>query len=1192
MTLSRGKDFFATPYPVSISHRFLPFISPSFSLVLLRTLIGCALAAGLTGSAAVGVQEIPFNASVSVRGATLFTTLPPEQTGVRTENNFSDPAMWGERFNEFKFGALGTGVAIGDYDGDGRPDIYVVSKTESSRLFRNLGDWKFEDVTGRAGLAEKGPAAWRQGAAWTDVNNDGRLDLYVCRFAAPNLLYVNQGDGTFKEEAAARGLALTDASGQGAFCDYDRDGWLDVYVQTNLLDAVKSPSGERDRLFHNRGDGTFEDVTERAGIRGETQGHSVVWWDQDEDGWPDLYAANDFEVADTLYRNNHDGTFTNVLGRVGACTPHSSMGSDVGDVNNDGHLDVLVADMAATTHEKDQRGMAKIRALLDSAVESPGVPSQIMRNALYLGTGTGWMREAAQLAGLAATDWTWSVRFEDFDNDGRLDLHVTNGMVRELHNADLVRDLSASESRVARVRTEQASPVLAERNLAYRNEGGLKFTEVGKEWGLAQEGVSLGAATGDLDGDGDLDLVYANYESGVTVLRNDSAGNRVVIALRGTTSNKFGVGATVRIESALGSQMRTLVQARGYLSTSEPILHFGLGQDAVIKRLTIEWPSGRRQSFTDLPVNRKLVITEPAGGAASILTPNRATRFVATPLELQAREQPEPDNNPQAFLPVRFDRRGPALAVGDLNLDGREEVILGGTTAAALQAGPLALKPDNLDDGPVLVFDANGDGRPDLLQTKAGTSQAMGADYQPRLHLNQPAGFVAAELPAVPLSAGAACAADFDRDGDLDVFLGARIEPGRYPLPARSVLLRNTGGHFEDSSSLLPSAGALGLVTSALWSDVDQDGWPDLLLALEWGSVTYLHNDQGKGFTDYSARAGFTAAGTGWWTSLATADFNRDGRPDYAVGNTGLNTPYHASTAEPVLLYYGRFGDGGPPQLVEAYYENEKLYPRRSRNELSVKIAGLLKRYPRNNDYAKATLAEILGEPRLAKAQRFAATELQSGVFLSQPDDTYRFSALPRIAQIAPIQGLVAGDFDGDGLADLVAVQNSYAPAPSIGRFAGGLGQMLTGDGRGDFIPVAPEESGLVVPGDAKAFVVTDLNDDGWPDLVASRNDQPALAFTHQGRTGYRGFRVLLQGASGNPTAIGARFTLTLADGSTQSGEVQAGSGYYSQSSPAVFFSYPAGALPRELVVTWPDGTSSRHAFPVQPPVTLRVTAH
>jgi len=1138
------------------------------------------LALGLAGQlwAAAGLEETVLAVPTERRGATLFASMPTERTGVVTENSFSDPRMWTDHYQELIYGGMGTGVAVGDYDGDGRPDIFVVSKTEQSRLFRNLGGWKFADVTAQAGINEPGkPGAWTQGAAFADVNNDGKLDLYLCRYGAPNQLYMNQGNGTFKEEAAARGLAVVDASGMGAFCDYDRDGWLDVYVQTNLLDAVKAPNGQADYLFHNRGDGTFENVTARAGIRGEGMGHSLVWWDQDGDGWPDLYVGNDYSTPDVLYHNNHDGTFTDVLNRVVPRTPYYSMGSDLGDVDNDGHLDLLVADMAATTHEKDQRGMAGSRARAQTYPDDPALAPPLMHNALYLSTGTGRMREGAFLAGLAATDWTWSVRFEDFDNDGRLDLHFANGMVREYHNAEMLDRIMALENPADARRAMQAAPVFAERNLAYRNEGDLRFREVGAEWGLDQVGVSFGAATGDFDGDGDLDLVYGNYQAAPTLLRNDSSGHRLIVALRGTSSNRFGVGATVRIESALGPQVRTLVLARGYLSTSEPVLHFGLGEDTVIRSLTVEWPSGQRQTFANVAVDRKLTITEPAGPAAQPVPTAHNTRFVATTLDLQAREQLEPESAPQAFLPVRFDRRGPALAVGDLNGDGREELLLGGTTATALQARPLTLSPDSLDDGPLLVFEADGDGRPDLLQTKAGTSRPMGPDYQPRLHLNRPSGFVAGDLPAVPLSAGAAVTADFDHDGDLDLFLGARVEPGRYPLAPRSVLLRNTGGRFEDVSSLLPAAGTLGLVTSALWSDVDRDGWPDLIVALEWGHVLYLHNDSGRGFTDFSDRAGFTAAGTGWWSSLATADFNQDGRPDYAVGNLGLNTPYHASPTEPALLFHGRFGDGGPPLLIEAYYEKGKLYPRRPRNELAAKIPGLLRRYPRNDDFAKATLPDILGEARLARAQRFAITELQSGVFLSQPDGTYRFTALPRLTQLAPIQGLVAGDFDGDGHPDLAAVQNSHAPAPFLGRFAGGLGQMLTGDGRGGFTAVPPEQSGLVVPGDAKALVITDLDQDGWPDLVASRNDQPALAFHNRGRDGYHAFRVLLQGTSGNPTAVGARLILTLADGSSQSAEITAGSGYYSQSTSAAFFSHPAAQSPRNLTITWPNGTTTEH---------------
>ena len=705
--------------------------------------------------------------------------------------------------------------------------------------------------------------------------------------------------------------------------------------------------------------------------------------------------------------------------------------------------------------------------------------------------------------------------------------------------------------------------------------GGLLFMYGGWVWGWGPGGVSFGAATGDFDGDGDLDLVYSNYESGPTLLRNDSAGgHRLVVALRGTGSNRFGVGATVRIETAAGQQVRTLVLARGYLSTSEPVLHFGLGEEAVIKELTVEWPSGQVQRFSDLPADQKLTITEPAGPAQPAAPVTSSGLFAAVPLELVAREAPEADANPQALIPFRFDRRGPALAV--LPKGHREQLLLGGTTRDPLPG----FAPDRLDDGPLLVFEANGDGQPDLLQTKAGTSRPFGPDYQPKLHLGTATGFAPAPLPAVPQSTGVATTADVDRDGDLDVFLGARVLPGRYPLSPRSALLRNDGGTFTEVP--LPANGELGLVSSALFSDLDLDGWPDLLLATEWGTVTYLHNDQGQGFTDRSATQGFTA--TGLWTSLVTADFNGDGRPDYAVGNTGLNTPYQSG---PAILFHGRFGDGGPPLALEAVAEGGKLYPRRSRNELGPRITGLLRRYPRHDNFAKATLPEIVGEARLARARRFEATELRSGVYLSQPAGPHRFVPLPWAVQLAPVQGMVAPDLTGDGHPDLALVQNSHAPTPSLGRFTGGLGVLLTNDGHGNLRALGPQEAGLVVPGDAKALVVTDLDADNWPDLVASRNDEPALAFRHRGLAGHRPLRLVLQGPPGNPTALGARLTLTLADGSTRTSEVTAASGYYAQPSPAVFFALPPG--PASLAVIWPDGSTTKHQLPADATGTVTI---
>ena len=1163
---------------------------------------------GRAADPAGGLAEHPLAPLSGPAGATLFTELAPAQTGIVTENNYADPKMWGELYQPFLFGALGTGVAIGDYDGDGRPDLFVVSKTESCRLFRNLGGWRFEDVTARAGVEDVGPAAgvWKQGVTFVDINNDGRLDIYVCRFDAPNLLYINQGDGTFKESAHAYGLDVRDACGMASFCDCDRDGRLDVYIATNLLDATRHPHGRRGYLFHQSPDGTFADVTERAGISGESQTHSATWWDYDNDGWPDLYVANDYGVPDKLYHNNRDGTFTDRIDAVAPRTSFASMGSDVGDVNNDGRIDFLVADMATTTHEKDQRTEADLRGRTEEPPDGTAAP-KYRRSALLLNTGTGRCLEAASLAGIAATDWTWSPRLEDLDNDGRLDLFVTNGMFVE-QNLDINARMMTAETFAERIRIMRQSPSYAEAHLAFRNRGDLRFENVGAAWGLGRVGISFGSAFGDFDGDGDLDLVYSNYRRPVTVLRNDcQTGHRVVFDLRGTVSNRFGIGALVRIETASGPQVRQLWLARGYMSSSEPIVHFGLGEDPVIRRLEVTWPSGRVQTFADLPADRRFTITEPPGQPppAPAAAPPPA-EFVETGagLALASREEPVDELATQRLLPVRLNRRGPALAVGDVNGDGRDDVVAGGTTVTPLrvlvaaaadgfaEARPGAIAAGPVDDGPVLLFDATGAGRNDLLVTKGGNSLPAGApEYQPRLYLNDGNGGFrpapADALPPLSLSVGAAAAADFDHSGRLGLFLGGRVVPGDYPEPAPSVLLANRGGRFEDvTEAQAPGLSQVGLVTGALWSDVDGDGWPDLLLTLEWGTVRCFHNEHGAGFTDWTERLGFAAAGTGWWTGIAAADFNGDGRPDYVVGNLGLNTQYHADPTHPALLFHGDFnGDGGEPQIVEGYYEGDRLYPWRSRRDLGAAIPAILKRYPGNNAYARATLEEILGAGPLQAARRFAATEFRSGVLLSQPDGTYRFEPLPRIAQIAPLQGVVAGDFDGDGRADIYAVQNSFAPIAAVGRFTGGLSQWLRGDGQGHFTPVPPAESGLVVPGDAKALVVLDLDGDGWPDFLVTQNNGTALAFRNRPAAGRHSFGVRLTGPAGNPAAVGARITVRLQDGSSQTAEVQAGSGYASQSAATCFFGYTTDNPPAGVRIRWPSGAVSESDAPAGRPL-------
>jgi len=1170
------------------------------------------LLAGATAQAAdpPGLTAVSLAPRSGPPDKTMFTLLPPDRTGIHAVNHYDDPKMWGDKFREFTYGSVGTGISIGDFDGDGRPDVFVVCKTGPNHLFRNLGDFHFEDVTERAGVA--GPVdAWKQGSAFVDINNDGLLDIYVCRFNAPNLLYINQGDGTFKEMAHAYGLDVVDACVMAAFCDYDRDGLLDVFIQTNLLDGVGQPKGRRDYLFHNRGDGTFENVTDRAGIFGESQGHSATWWDYDNDGWPDLYVANDFAAPDQLYHNNGDGTFTCMPGLVLPHIPWFSMGTDLGDVNNDGLIDLFVAEMLPTTHEKDHQGMIDMRVLATTtATEYPGVAPQYMRNALFLNTGTGLCQEAAYLTGLEATDWTWSPRLEDLDNDGRLDLHVTNGMVRDYLNANLMVRQENAPNPLARERLIIGAPELPQQHLAFRNLGDLRFENVSAAWGLDQTGISTGSAFGDLDGDGDLDLVYANYNAEPSVYRNDgTGGHRLIVALRGTTSNRFGVGATVRIETAAGPQVRQLVLARGYDSTSEPILHFGLGDDALVRRLTVNWPSGKTQVFENLPADQRLTVTEPAGPAprlapakpAGAVTRTGLFAEVGRPLglTLTSHEQPFDELAAQPLLPMRHNRLGPGVAVGDLNGDGIDDVCLGGAAGEPAQimvsAGPAAFRPAAnplfasntvTADATPLIFDADGDGINDLFMAKGGVAApAGGTAYQPHLYLGRGDGTFAEApadaLPDLPISAGPVCAADFNHDGQLDLFMGGRIVPGAYPLPPRSALLLNQGGKFVDvTDALAPGLSHVGMVTAALWTDVDGDGWPDLLIALDWGGIRCWHNDSGHRFEDWTHRLGFDSAGSGWWNSLVAADFNGDGRLDYVAGNLGLNTKYHATPEHPAVLYSGVFEEGGTSQLIEGHYEGDRLFPFKGRKQIAKVIPSILKKFPANPRYAAATLDEIFSPERLQAAQRFAATEFQSGLFLSQPDGSYRFQPLPRPAQLSPIYGMAAGDFDGDGKADLYVVQNSYAPVAETGRFDGGLGLFLRGDGRGNLTPVPALESGLIVPGDAKGLAVSDFDGNGWPDFLITRNNDITLAYLNRGAAGRNCFGISLRGPKGNPTAVGALITVVMTDGSLQTAEVHAGGGYLSQSSAVSFFGYPQSNPPKAIRVRWPLGGTTTQPWP------------
>jgi YD repeat-containing protein len=1144
----------------------------------------------------------------------LFSVLPPGVTNIAKINRYDDERIWkwDELFIDFSMSSIGSGVCVGDYDQDGRPDIYAVGKMGENNLYRQTGDFVFEDVTEKAGV--QGGETWGTGATFADVDNDGDLDLYVCQVRARDILYINQGDGTFRDATLESGLDLVAGSVMASFADYDRDGDLDFYLVTSFNLFLEDSTGGRDYLYRNNGDGSFTDVSLAAGISRQTGfGHTSIWWDYDRDGWPDLYVANDYDQADYLYRNNGDGGFTNIIGSAIPHTPFYSMGADIADLNNDGLVDLFATDMLATTHfkQKVQMGEEPDNAFAVSLLPTP----QYMRNALYLNSGMGYFMEAAYLAELAATDWTWSPKFGDLNNDGWVDLFIANGQVRNyIHADDFERNSALFEGESggqALVDSTRADPILKEKNLAFINRGDLVFEEVGSEWGLDHLGVSTGSALADLDRDGDLDLLYSNLDAPLSVCRNNSqTGNRVLIQLLGTSSNRFGIGSEVRVRSALGTQVRYLTLASGVLSANEPLLHFGLGDDAVISELSVSWPSGKRQVYYGLEANRFYHFTEPEGPVADQPADSSRQRsdtalFAATGeetgLNFVHAETWFDDFKKQSLVPNQFSQLGPGLAWGDPDGDGRFDLFVGGAAGQKSRlfqnrGGGIFEETDTeqawdshsaSEDLGALWLDVDGDGDDDLY-VATGSNEFDEDDPRmlDRIYLNDGSGAFAeapnGTLPDRRGITGSVVAADYDRDGDLDLFVGGRVIEGKYPLSPDSFLLENQDGTFVDvTDDYAPELRKAGLVTGALWTDADDDGHLDLMITREWGSVAYFRNS-GEGFVDATEGSGLGGY-LGWWNSIAGSDFEGDGDIDYVVCNVGLNTKYHASPARPVTLYYGDMHQGGGGlNLIEATYEGEVLYPVRGKSCSTGAMPLIAEKFKTYASFASASVFDIYQPNVLADSTRMTANMLSSGVFLNDGQGRFEYKPLPRIAQVSPGYGVAAQDFNGDGNADICFVQNFFGPQVETGRFDGGLGLVLLGDGDGAFEPLPAQRSGLVVPGDAKGLTVCDLDEDGWPDLVASRNNDSLSAFVNRHQPDNQSFSVKLIGETGNRHAIGSKITLHYSNGRQAAAELSAGSGYLSQSQPLVFFGYRPDTVPTTINVRWPDGTVTKHAWDSQ----------
>ncbi|MEO7319854.1 MAG: CRTAC1 family protein, partial [Chthoniobacteraceae bacterium] len=1173
----------------------------------------------------------------------MFTRLADKaQTGI----DFVSPVdLAHKRSFLYHSGTATGGVAIGDVDGDGKPDVFFASGPRGNKLYRQTGALKFEDITTQAGGGLDGGEAWGGGVAMADVNGDGRLDIYVCNYDAPNQLFINLGPGkngepvTFAERAKEYGLDIVDASHSAYFADYDNDGHLDMYLLTNryddpagfnpimpaeLKDGVPvlkagaekyqaiwrldennwgtEPAGTPDRLMHNDGKGHFTDVSKQAGISGRGDGLSATWFDYNNDGKLDLWVANDFLSEDRLYRNNGDGTFTNVLADAVPHTCWFSMGADFADFNNDGWFDFFLADMSATNHFKAKTtgGMSPIEFRRAAAAS----PAQVSHNCLFINTGTGRFLEVAQALGVAGTDWSWAVKCADFDNDGWTDIYVNNGVVRMMNDADvkIPQDMLVGK-RVWDFYKDGA--IRKEEHHAFRNAGALRFVPSGTEWGLDHVGVSYGCAYADLDRDGDLDLVEVNLEENVAVYRNDSAtGHRALFALAGTKSNRQGIGARVTVRTKSGQQVRLLSPCTGYQSCNEAVLHFGLGEDAVMEEVTVRWPGGTVQRFEKLEADRFYTITEGESGTG--IQPVTDTGRMPVPLFLRSdllsgskHEIPASDDfAKQSLLPHGLSNLGPGMAWGDVDGDGDFDYYMAkgagqigevrfnnGSGRFIARFSPAFRADKTSEDFAPVFFDADGDGDLDLFVGGGSYQFAPGdPEQRDRLYLNDGKGnFTRAEgaLPMDEMPAGAVCVADFDGDGDLDLFVGDRVIAEDFPMPADGRILRNNGkGKFaEATKEVAPELIGTGLVTSALWTDADDDGALDLLVAHEWGPVQLFLNRKGK-LVPRKASDDLTNR-RGWWNGLAAADVNHDGKMDYVAMNLGWNTRYGRPGARfPGVLFYGQFFDGGLPKIVEAHYEGERLLPVRGLNVAAAEMPELKQLFRTHKAYAAAELEQIYSAKSLAAAKKFEADTLESGVFINNGPDangepTFTFQPLDLRAQFAPGFGVICSDVDGDGNADIFIAQNQSATHPELPRFDGGLSELLLGDGLGGFAPVEPLGSGIAEPGDGRACVLADLDGDDWPDLAVCVNGKPMSAFTNSGKHDVRAMlRVELPAG-----AAGARVSVACAGLKPQTAELAIGGGYGSQGPPLLWFGLGTEARAGNLLVRWPNGKTSMQEF-------------
>ncbi|KAA9347019.1 VCBS repeat-containing protein [Larkinella humicola] len=1087
---------------------------------------------------------------------TLFEQMPARQTGIAFANTL-EPT---DSLNAFSFTNFynGGGVGVGDVDNDGKPDVFFGGNQVSCRLYLNridstTHDWKFEDVTEAAGLTTN---RWCTGISMADVNDDGWLDIYVSVAKHPamphseNLLFINQGvqkgKPVFKEMAAAYGLADANFTTQTAFFDYDLDGDLDAYLlntgpdlqNPNYLRATINDGSypSTGKLYRNDGVGpqghpVFKDISRQAGIIYEGLGLGLAISDLNKDGYPDIYCSNDFISSDILYLNTgktapRNPMFTNVIRQATAHTSLYGMGVDVADFNNDGLPDIFQLDMLPEENARQKKMLAgQDYDRKELSISEPyRYQMQYMRNSLQLNLGVHKgtdekhtvpvFSEIGLLAGVAKTDWSWAALLADYDNDGRKDLYITNGYRRDVTDRDFIQFTeefsgfgTAEFQKDKREELIRKVPEVKVPNYAYQNAGDLAFTDVSKAWGLADLSYSNGAAYADLDGDGDLDLVVNTIDSEALVYQNRVQQQKpapyVSIKLEGQAGNRQGIGAKVTLWAGGQQQYAELSVVRGFQSSVEPLLYFGLGKSTGIDSLLVEWPGGLSEKQYRIPANQRLTLRFSQAGKNELkANPVTAKPLFANvtdeiPLDFQHRSSGFVDFKQTAALHKMLSRTGFALASGDINGDGLDDCFVGGTYRGSEACflirtitGGFTKKPfpihSNHDDTAALLFDADGDRDLDLYVVGGGAERPASDQsfYQDRLYVNDGKGnFSPAPAKALPdVSGSGSCvvAADYDRDGDLDLFVGGRQIPGQYPLPARSYLLRNDtkngSGTFTDvTAQLCPDLLKAGLVCTALWTDTNNDQWPDLLIAGEWMPLTLIKNESGRQFTHsliHSSPLRRPGHCTGWWNSLAQGDFDNDGDLDYIAGNEGLNTLYRASEKEPIKMIAKDFNKDGTFDPLMGYFIKGVQYPAIPRDALNQQVIQFRRKYQRYADYAKVTFDELLTRDDLDGAYQVEATYLESAYLENRGNGEFKVTPLPRLAQQSPVFEIIPQDVNHDGKMDAVLTGNFYPNEVNMGRQDASFGLVLLGDGRGHFKPLMPRESGLFITGDARKSLV------------------------------------------------------------------------------------------------------------------------